>query len=180
MPNCTLKPNANGSFATGWGGTGTPAYSYTEIDEGTASPSTADFASCTADLAAGNYGLEDTPAGFYEATAATVKFYSANSSKGTPRKWNTFQVFAADGTTPLTSAGDVSGGSSSYSLLSVALTILVTDKTSWDGAIARITTNSGGSGFVYLAAFQVDMTYNEAPAGGPVRQMDYYQRRRAA
>lgn len=170
--SCTLTPNGNGTFSGLWGGTGgTPTYSYTEIDEGFSPPSDTDYITCASDSASGFWLLSDCPSDWVTALTCTARIRAQDSGKGTPRDWNTIQIFKSDESTALTGTASLAASTSaSWATFTASLTITgATDKTSWDGARVKLTSNSGGSGSAWLSALQIEMTYDDtaAPAYDP-------------
>lgn len=157
MATATLYPNGNGTFPTGWGGSGTPAGNYTEVKDA----SDLTFASAAANSISAFYLFDDTPADVGAVTAVDFSFRCAKSAKSPARNFTTIQCVQSDESTALTGTADVSGGSTSATTITGSLTITgLTTKAAWDGMRLKITTASTGSGTAFLYDVYLTITYS--------------------
>lgn len=149
MSTTTLIPNGGTAFAN-----------LTDSSDAT-------FITITGISTAVNYDLSDCPGDLVVVTGIQINLRMAQRVGGTVDNFDKVQIFASDGTTPLTSAATgavLTGTITNYSL--TPSSILVDDKTSWDGAIIKITKNSlehtpAGGIRVYEVSVTVD--YSTTP-----------------
>lgn len=158
----TLYPNGNGTFPTGWGGSGTPAGNYTELKDGSDST----FASVAANSVSAYYLFDNCPSDLYEVTGVSFSFRCSKSGKSPARNFTTIQCVKSDELTVLTNTADVSGGATTATTITGSLTLSgAVDKTSWDGMRLKITSASTGTGSAFLYEVSITLTYDTAPAG---------------
>ena len=158
----TLYPNGNGTFPTGWGGTGTPAGDWSQLKDSM----DATFASVAANSVSAYYLFDDCPSDLYAVTGVSFSFRCSKSAKSPARNFATIQCVKSDEATALTDTADVSGSATTATTLTGSLTLSGdTDKTSWDGMRLKITTASTGNATAFLYEVSLTLTYDTAPAG---------------
>ena len=166
MASTTLYPNSDGT-KTGWTNEASGTSNlYASIDEGTASPSDADY-----NQTAGNnviaYLLTDTPSDFVTATAVTIKVRLQKLVfKSNDLQFSTCALYKSDESTAITATCDLTGTTGTITTYTFTPTITgATDKTSWDGARLKFNAPTGTTGSVFIYAVQVEVTYSTAAAG---------------
>lgn len=165
MATDTLFPNLDGT-KTGWTGVGSTGNLWDNVNEGTVTPSDADYNIASTNVAL-FFGLTDTNVAFYQANSVVARIRVARTTtKGHDRQFSTVQITKADETTALTNAVSIASATGSFATLVANLTVTGdTDKTSWDGARIKITALTGTTGSCLVSAIQVEVDYSLAPSG---------------
>lgn len=165
MATDTLYPNTDGT-KTGWTGTGDASNLWNNVNEGTASPSDADYNNASSNVPL-FHGLTNTNVNFYQANSVIVRFRCAVTAlKGNNRQFSTVQIVGPDESTALTNAVSIASATGTITTLVANLTVTgATDKTSWDAAMLKIGALTGTSGYALIYAIQVEVDYSLAPSG---------------
>ena len=182
----TVKPNADGTGATNFwlylGGSLSAAKNsagdrFSAINNGIASPGPDDTdyilgvgqqgTNTSSNPITGLFGFENMPADFERATSITLKIRDRCGTTD-PTACGTFlQIFKADGSTPLTEKltktnklGDIS---TSFADKTYPFTLITgsTDKTSWDGAVLKISVweDDSEDGEYFVSEAQLELSY---------------------
>lgn len=159
MSTTTVYPNGDAS-TTGWTDETTLGLTNlnAKVSEGTVSPNDSTYVDLNAGLQPISFNLADMPSDFSVATAVSVVVRGLKSGSGS--RTFTVQLFQSDGTTALTGTAVSSTASAGFTNFTMAPTITgATDKTSWDGAILKITPTGSSSPETQISATQVTITY---------------------
>ena len=156
MATVTVKPNGDGGTSGTWTAVGGAGSRHASVSHGTASPDDTEYVRNNMSEGDRNehmyLGFENMPGDFSRASAGTVtlkirqKAYNQGNQDGAK-----YQIFKADGSTALTDEisldADGSEISSSFRTDTLSFTLTgATDKTSWDGALIKITHVGPGDG----------------------------------
>ena len=166
----TVKPNADGSVNGTWTAVGGAGSRHASVSHGTSSPDDTEYVSNIMSEGDSNehmyLGFENMPGDFSRASVGTVtlKIRQKGLSGDDSVK---LQIVKADGSTALTDEIelDIDGSavSTSFRTDTVSFTLTgATDKTSWDGALIKITHVGPGDGDdpeYYVSEIQLEIPY---------------------
>jgi hypothetical protein len=144
---------------------------YSYIDEGTTSPSDADYIYTVTDSDIYKATLNNLPAGIWTIASVTIKVRAQHLNKA-GRAFNT-QLFQSDGTTALTAKTPDQTTTSSFTTYSLSTTLTGSIASAdWQNAVLVIYGNVG-TAELDVSAVQVEVTYQLAEDGGndPGEQM---------
>ena len=169
----TVKPNADGSFSTSgstsWSIVGGTSTKHEAMSHGTSSPDDTEYLYSSMQEGSGPehhfFGFENMPTDFATLTSVTAKIRQKGYDNDDDHV--KFQIFKADGSTPLTDEIelDIDGSAVSTSFRTDTVNFVIggdTDKTSWDGAQIKITHVGRGDGDdceLYISEIQLELTY---------------------
>jgi len=165
----TVKPNADGTVSGTWTAVGGAGSRHASVSHGTGSPDDTEYVQnlmSEGDSAEHMYlGFENMPADFATLTSVTGKIRQKGYNNDDDHV--KFQIFKADGSTPLTGEIelDIDGSAVSTSFRTDTVNFVIggdTDKTSWDGAQIKITHVGPGDGDdpeYYVSEIQLELTY---------------------
>jgi len=158
MTTITVFPNGDGSVGSWTDQTFSSTNLYLAVDEPVASANDADYIRISVAGTASSvfFELTDMPSNFGSMGATIVVQIRCNASAGA---FGSIAFYESDETTALT---DSQTPSISASMANYTLTMNVTgstDKTSWDGARLRLTTDTSISVSINVSAIQIDITY---------------------
>ena len=165
----TVKPNADGTVSGTWTAVGGAGSRHASVSHGTGSPDDTEYVENRmqeGDSAEHMYlGFENMPADFATLTSVTGKIRQKGYNNDDDHV--KFQIFKADGSTPLTDEIelDIDGSAVSTSFRTDTVNFVIggdTDKTSWDGAQIKITHVGPGDGDdpeYFVSEIQLELTY---------------------
>lgn len=168
MASVTVLPNADGTGMTNWSIFGGPSSRYGAVNNGVSTPDDTDYIRQYISEGGGPFsgfmGWEDMPVDFDVITAVSLKI----RQRATITQ-DGFQVriFKSDESTALTSniTWTESSMTGSFANYTKVFTITGdTDKTSWDGAVIKLTHDGPGDGDDPqwdISEMELDITYTE-------------------
>lgn len=162
MASTTVYPNGDGT-KTGWTGTGDASNLYANIDEGTDTPTDADYntSDTTAAVQTIYFLLDNMPSDFDTATAVTIYLRVARAAGKVNKLFDYCQLVQSDESTAITATASITTTTTITTVNYSPSITGGTSKTIWDGARLKVTTNAT-FGAVYLYAAQVAITYTAA------------------
>jgi len=164
MATSTVYPNGDGSIGAWTNQAFSGTNLYLSVDEPIASANDADSirASTAGTSSAVFLLLEDMPSDFDTMDAMIVLQIRCNASAGF---FGSIAFYQSDETTALTNSS-VPAVTSTMTNYSLTFTLTgATDKTSWDGARLKISTDTSMSSSLVITALQIDITYSAIAEG---------------
>ena len=166
----TVKPNADGTISGSWSIVGGAGSRHASVSHGTGSPDDTEYIRNNMSEGDTNdyifLGLENMASDFATLTSVTGKIrHKMNSTGGTCQDKAKYQIFKADGSTPLTDEIElcVEDIGTSFNVDTLSFRIGGdTDKTSWDGAQIKVIHGGPGDGDdpdYYVSEIQLELTY---------------------